>query len=341
MFKAVTLAPGRIEIRQTPEPVPAPGQAVVRVETVGLCGGDFSTFTGHHPYVRYPQTQGHEFVGIVDSLPSDYAGAAVVGSRVAVEPLVACGICFACRRGRYNCCSQLQVMGAHIPGALAELVAVPATSLYPVDGLDAVTAVLVEPMSIGLQAVTRSGAAAGDAVVVLGAGPIGQAVTLGCADRGARVLVADRIPERLKLAEMLGAQRIVDTSRADLAAEVEGWTGGDGAAVVIEATGVPALIRAAVDLVAHSGTVVVVGISDQMVELPVIDFTRKEVSIRGSRNNAGLFGEAVELVRRNATRVRPLVTHEFPLAAVAEAITFALEHPDEAEKVVIRVGGTA
>lgn len=255
------------------------------METVGLCGGDFSTFTGHHPYVRYPQTQGHEFVGIVDSLPSDYAGAAVVGSRVAVEPLVACGTCFACRRGRYNCCSQLQVIGAHTPGALAELVAVSATSLDPVDGLDAVTAVLVEPMSIGLQAVSGSGsgAAAGDAVVVLGAGPIGQAVTLGCADRGALVLVADRIPERLKLAEVLGAQRIVDTSREDLAAEVEGWTGGDGAAVVIESTCVPALIRAAVDLVAHSGTVVVVGISDQMVELPVIDFTRKEVSILGSQ----------------------------------------------------------
>lgn len=340
MLTALTVAPRQIELRNAPDPIPSQGQALVRVETVGLCGGDFKTFTGHHPYVSYPQTQGHEFVGLVETLPRGYTGEVQIGSRVAVEPLVACGTCFACRRNRYNCCSTLKVMGAHIPGGLAELVAVPVASLYPVGDLDAVTAAMVEPMSIGLQAAARSATVAGDAVVVLGAGPIGQAVTLGCSDRGARVLIADRIPERLRMAEKLGAKRTVDTASQDLTAVVADWTGGEGAAVVIEATGVPALIRTAIDLVAHSGTIVVVGISDESVEVPIIELTRKELSILGSRNNAGLFGEAVDLVRRNPTRVRSLVTHEFPMVALAEAHIFAIENPHEAEKVVIRVGGT-
>lgn len=338
---AVTTAPGTMTVGEAPVPRPQPGQALVAVEAVGLCGSDFHLLDGTHPYAHFPQTQGHEFAGVVTEFGPGYYGPVQPGQRVAVEPLVPCGTCFACRRGRYNCCTDLKVLGAHAPGALAEFVVVRTESLHPVGDLDAPTAALAEPVSIGLQAVHRGGIVAGDNVVVLGAGPIGLAVTLGATDRGARVLAADRVPARLEHARTFGADTVVDTGTEDLREAVARWTGGEGAAVVVDATGVPALIRGAFDLVAPSGTIVVVGISDQEVSIPVIEFSRKEVSVLGSRNSAGIFPAAVDLVRRHADTARTLITHTFPLTEVPEAIRFAADHPAEVGKAIITVGSTA
>lgn len=335
MRKAVTLSPGSLVIQETPPPVRGEGEVLLDVLIVGLCGSDYHLFSGQHPYGRYPQTQGHEFTGRIRELPESYAGGLSVGDVVVVEPTRACGTCFACRRGHYNCCSALRVMGAHIPGALADIVSVPLSAVYPVGDLPVAIATLVEPVSIGLQATTRSGAQAGDDVVVLGAGPVGLAAALAAVDRGARVLLADRIASRLHEGVLLGVEETVDTSQDDLADRVDRFTGGQGAAAVIDATGVPALIRAAVDIVAHSGTVVIVGISDKTVELPVIDFTRKELNIRGSRNNTALFPEAIDLVSRHRDRLEHWITQRIHPERIAETIEFALEHPQDVEKVFV------
>jgi len=337
MRKAVTLEPGRMEIAEAPDPEPSAGEVVVQIERVGLCGSDYHLFLGDHPYATFPQTQGHELAGIIESFGSGYDGPLQVGERVAVEPLVPCGTCFACRRGRYNCCASLKVLGAHVPGGLAERLAVRTEALYPVGDLDPDLAALCEPISIGLQAVVRAGITAGDTVVVLGAGPIGQAVTLGAKDRGAHLMVADRIASRLELAGGLGGDVLVDTTGADLAAEVACWTSGEGAAVVVDATGVPELIRLAFDLVAPSGTIVIVGISQRDLSVPVIEFTRKELNVLGSRNNAGVFADAVDLVTRHQERVRSLITHTYALDQVPEAIRYAIDHPDQVEKVIVTV----
>ena len=165
---------------------------------------------------------------------------------------------------------------------------VPAASCYPAGDLTADLAALAEPVSIGLQAVSRAAVVAGDQVVVLGAGPIGQTAAMAAADRGARVLAVDRLANRLKIAAELGAEVTVNGSAQDVASAVQAWAGPDGPAVVIEATGLPALIRLGVDLVAHSGTVVIVGITTDEVSLPVAEFTRKELNVLGSRNNGWL-----------------------------------------------------
>ena len=341
MRKALTVEPGRIEIIQAPDPELGDGEAVVRIQRVGLCGSDYHLFLGDHPYARFPQTQGHELAGVVEALAPDYDGPIEIGTRVAIEPLVPCGSCFSCRRGHYNCCASLKVLGAHVPGGLADRIAVRASSLYPVGDLEPELAALCEPISIGVQAVVRAGIGEGDAVVVLGAGPIGQAVTLGAKDRGARVLIADLIHSRLEHARRLGADVTVDSSSSDLAVEVERWTEREGAAVVVDATGVPELIRLGIDLVAPSGTIVVVGISQRELFVPVIEFTRKELNVLGSRNNAGVFGDAVDLVRRNRDRVRSLITHTYELEQVAEAVQFAVDHPEQVQKVIVRVDGNA
>lgn len=337
MRLAVTTGPERMEVVDGPPPAAAPGMCLVDVEAVGLCGSDFHLFDGTHPYARFPQTQGHEVVGRIASLPPDYSGDLQVGQRVAVEPLISCGHCFACRRGRPNCCTSLQVMGVHVGGGLAETISAGPDRLFPVGDLPPLVAVLTEPMSIGMQAVVRGQVTAADDVVVIGAGPIGLAAALCAWDRGARVLVADRIAGRLRTARDLGAERTVDTSAEDLAGAVADFTGSDGAAVVVEATGVPALLRQAVDLVAPSGTIVVVGISTEEVAIPVSEFSRKEITVAGSRNNAGVFAAAADLVARHAERLAPMVTHTFGLDEAPRAIDFARRNPAKVEKVVIEV----
>jgi L-gulonate 5-dehydrogenase len=337
MRRAVTAAPHTIELRDGPEPRRDPGQAMVRVEAVGLCGSDYHIFAGTHPYLCYPRTQGHEIVALVEDLPRGYAGGLRTGDRVAVEPLVSCGKCFACRRGRYNCCTQLSVLGVQVDGGLAELLAVEVPQLHPVGSLGPLTAVLAEPVSIGLHAVRRGDVAPGDTVVVLGAGTIGQTITLAAADRGARVLIADRVRGRLDRALMMGAEHIVDSTRTSVAAAVADCTAGDGAAVVFEATGHAPMLRLAVEVVAHSGTVVAVGTSTAEAGIPVVEFSRKEISLVGSRNSAGIFADAITMAARYADRLEAMVTHQFPLAEVATAMAAGQGNLDAVGKVVVTV----
>jgi L-gulonate 5-dehydrogenase len=341
MKTVVTVASRQMELVEKPEPNVGSDEALVRVESVGLCGSDLHFFLGDHPYVTYPQVQGHEFSGEIMALGSAYTGPLHVGERVAVEPLVSCGECYPCRHNRPNCCTNLAVLGAHRPGALTEQIVVQTSSLYPVGDLDPELAALVEPISIGLQAVMRGAVTAEDSVVIFGAGPIGQAVLIAATDRGARVLVIDKLDSRLELAKKLGAEKTINNEKESVANVIAEWTNGDGASVVFDATGVPAVIRLAVDVVASAGRVVIIGLSNQEVSLPVIEFTRKELTILGSRNNARIFGDAVALVQRNRERVRSLITHRFPLEQTQQALEFALNHPTEAEKVIISVGGDA
>lgn len=326
-------------IEDAPDPVAADDEALVEVRTVGLCGSDYHLYQGTHPYSTFPQTQGHEISGIVRSLPVGYAGPARVGDLVAVEPLVACGRCVACRRQRENCCVELQVLGAHRAGGLAELLAAPASSLYPVGDLDPELAAMVEPVSIGLQAVGRGRVGPDDDVLVLGGGPIGLAATLAASATGARVIAADRIEARLQRARSAGAAVTILSTACDLATEVRGATDGDGPTVVIDATGAPELIRTAVDVVASGGTVVVVGISLELVQLPVVELTRKELTLAGSRNSSHRFPEAIELVRGRADVIRGWLTHRVELDETPEAIEFAVRHPELVEKMQVRVSG--
>ncbi len=334
MRRLVTVAPRRVEFRESPEPVRAPGDALLAVEAVGICGSDVHLFTGEHPYSHFPNVQGHEFAGRVLALPTDYSGPIKVGQLVAVEPLLVCGTCLPCRRRRSNCCVNMRTIGTQVNGALAQRIAVPAELLHGVGDLGADLAALVEPVSIGLHAVVRSGLRDGDQVVVFGAGPIGQAILLAAVGSGAHALVVDLEPTRLALATEFGADRTVD-ARSDVAGEVAAWTAGEGPVVAFEAAGVPAVLEQAIDLVAPSGTVVVVGLSRERVGIPMVQFTRKELTVVGSRNSLGVFARAAKLVQQRRSSVAHLISHRVPFEAAPEAFELALTDPAHTEKVII------
>jgi L-gulonate 5-dehydrogenase len=325
-----------------PEPgEPGPGEVLVRPEAVGLCGSDFHYYVGDIGTPldeRFPRIQGHEVSAMVEAV-GDGTDGIEPGTRIAIWPVNPCGNCYPCRIGRGNVCVDLRLIGIHFDGALQEQVVLPATQVFPVGDLPASTTALVEPVSIAVRTVVRGRVAEGERVVVLGAGPIGQAVALAAVDRGAKVLLVDRIASRLEHGQAIGAETIVAADDEDGFTKARDWAGGDGPEVVIEATGVPGLVRGSLELVAQAGRVVVVGLSTDEAPIRVGALPFKEIDLLGvSCCAADDFAAAVDLVRRRADVASTLVTHEFELERAPEAIEFAIGHPAEVMKAVVRVG---
>jgi L-gulonate 5-dehydrogenase len=333
-----------MEVVDVGEPgAPGPGQVLVRPAAVGLCGSDFHYFLGDigtidDPSSLYPRIQGHEAAATVAELGPDCPSALAAGMRVALWPVSSCGRCYPCRIGRGNACASISLIGVHADGALQQQLLVPAEQVFPVGDQDPALAALVEPVSIAVRAVVRGRVAEGERVVVLGAGPIGQALVLAATDRGAAVLVVDTLASRLERAALLGAD-VLETSRdADVVTAAREWAGGDGPEVVFEATGVPELVQTCIELVAPAGRVVVVGLSAEPAPVRVGDLPLKEIDVLGtSCCGADEFAAAVELVGRRRDVAAGLVTHEFTLEQAPEAIAYAMQHPAEVMKAVVRV----
>ncbi len=321
---------------------PGPGEVVLRPEAVGLCGSDFHYFLGDLGAVDdselYPRIQGHEAAGVVEAIGPDCPSHLRAGERAAIWPLTACGQCYPCRIGRPNVCASISLIGVHRDGALQELLRVPASQVFPVGDRDPALSALIEPVSIAVHSVARGRVAEGERVVVFGAGPIGQAVTVAAIDRGASVLLLDPVRSRLERAGPSGADVAVLERDIDPVATAREWAGGDGPVAVFEATGAAEVARTAVELVAPAGRVIVVGLSTHEATLVVGDLAFKEIDMLGvSCCDAEEFGEAVSLVARRRDALAGLVTHEFPLEEAPAAISYAIEHPAEVMKAVIRL----
>jgi L-gulonate 5-dehydrogenase len=343
MRAAVTEGRRAMRVIDLPEPsAPGAGQVLVRPEAVGLCGSDFHYFLGDLGDAvgtdLYPRVQGHEFAGVVDAVGPDSPPGLRVGERVAVWPVTSCGHCYPCRIGRRNVCSNISLIGVHRDGALQERLRVPVSQVFPVGGQDAAVAALIEPVSIAVRAVVRGRVEAGEKAVVFGAGPIGQAVATAAIDRGAHILLVDPVRSRVERGKATGAELLALEDGADLVAATREWAGDEGPQLVFEATGVPDVARTAVELVSQAGRVVIVGLSAHDAPLRVGDLAFKEIDLLGvSCCNGDEFAEAVDLVARREESLRGLVTHEFPLEQAPEAIEYAIGHPAEVMKAVIRL----
>ncbi len=322
---------------------PGPGEVLLAPEAVGLCGSDFHYFLGDigtidDPSTLYPRIQGHEAAATIVELGADCPPDLAPGLRVAIWPVSSCGHCYPCRIGHGNACVRISLTGVHADGALQQQLVLPAGQVFPVGDQDPALAALIEPVSIAVRTVVRGRVAPGEHVVILGAGPIGQALALAVTDRGASALLVDRLESRLARGVASGADLLHVAADDDLPAAAREWSGGDGPEVVIEATGVPALVQTAVGLVASAGRVVVVGLSHESAPIRVGDLPLKEIDVLGvSCCGSDEFAAAVELVGRRRDAAAGLVTHEFTLEQAPEAIAYAIEHPTEVMKAVVRL----
>ncbi len=334
-MKAVFIdAPHTMRVGEASLPVAGAGEVVVRNQAVGICAGDLYIYQGKNPYARLPAVGGHEIAGRVSEIGAGVTGISV-GDFVVVEPFIGCGACYACRVGKPNCCKSLRIIGAHLPGGFAEYVAAPARNIHHVPhGLSPVWASFAEPVAIGVQACRRGQVAADDFVLVLGAGPIGLALIEVARARGARVLCTDISPDRLAIAATLGAETL--PSDEHLPPAILAMTDGDGMPVVIEATGNPRAMESTVDLVASGGRIVIVGLvkNGTMIQFPGLDFTRKEMTIVGSRASTGCFPEALSLLASGHIRY-PRVAVEHSLWDAPAMFAEMDAQPGKYHKVVL------
>src|SRR5580693_2478401 len=192
--------PGRFTHSGTAQPdAPGPGEVLVRVLMVGVCGTDLHAFEGTQPFFTYPRILGHELaVEVVQT--GDGVGGLQPGDRCAVNPYITCGECAACLRGRSNCCAKMCVIGVHSDGGMRDRILLPAKQMYKCETLPAVQIPLVETLGVGIHATGRAEVQAGDRAIVVGAGPIGLSVIEFLKLAGADIGVVEKIPERLEFA---------------------------------------------------------------------------------------------------------------------------------------------
>ena len=242
--------PGKFSAADVSEPKPAPGEALVRVHRIGVCGTDLHAFAGKQPFFNYPRILGHELgVEVID--PGTEPHGLKAGDRCSVEPYINCGHCIACRRGKPNCCTELKVMGVHIDGGMRPLLTVPARKLHRSAKLDYEQLALVETLGIGAHAVERAEAKKDDFILVIGAGPIGLSVIQFALVTGATLAVMDVSESRLAFCrDQLGVKHTV-IAGPDTATQLKAIGSGDLPTIVIDATGNPKSMAGTFDLTAH------------------------------------------------------------------------------------------
>ncbi len=281
------------------------------MQRVGVCGTDTHAIEGTQPYFEYPRVLGHELAGNIQRCGSEVSGWSE-GQRVAIRPYVECGICAPCRAGRPNCCVQLQVLGVHIDGGMAEALAVPETHLVPVDGLTLDEAVSLEFLSVSWHAIVRAGVNRREWAMVIGCGPIGVAALKFLKLAQSRTIAVDTDTKRLAFAQSWAGcdEVLLGGDAMGLDHKVQELTKGDRPSLVIDATGNAGSMSDAVQYVGHGGRIVFVGLAQALVSFWDPLFHQREMTILSSRNSIQSdFLSVRELIQKGSVDVRPIITH--------------------------------
>ena len=348
MRAACLLPGGGIEIRERPAPSPGPGQVLVAPGLVGICGSDLHYYKDGRIgtwRVRRPHVLGHEFAGVVTEL-GEGVGGTRVGDHIAVEPIVPCEACDACRRGVYNLCPRMRFTGSpHTDGALQDLVAVPARGAHSLpEGMDSGLGALVEPTSIAVHSVRRGDVQPGETVLIIGAGPIGLLILAVALAYGAGAVHSTDLDDgRLALAADLGATTTVNVGGLE-PEEILERTERPGADVVFEAVGSPRTLETALRLVRPGGRVVAVGVNtEERIPFNLLLAQSVEATVIPVYLGRDAFPEAISLLASDRIDGTRLVSHRFPLERATEAMDTALSVSSGAVKVMIEVacGGRA
>ena len=298
----------RLTDSEVVEPAKA-GEALVRVCRVGVCGTDFHAYAGRQPFFTYPRILGHDLAVEVLETGTD-GGDIRPGDRCSVEPYLNCGECTACRAGKTNCCEHLKVLGVHVDGGMREQLRVPIGKLHRSESLTLDQLALVETLGIGAHAVDRARISAGERVLVIGAGPIGLAVTQFALIAGARVLVMDVKAERREFCgRTFAVEGTLQAGRGSVE-QVKMACDGDFPTVVFDATGSAESMMGAFRYAAHGGRIVYVGLVLADIKFYDPDFHRKEMTLLATRNSTGTdFRRIISLMEAGEIDTTPWITH--------------------------------
>lgn len=324
MKAALFYGAGDVRVEDVPEPFPAAGEIKLRVEWCGLCGTDVAEFrygplgtpVEPHPVTgqMIPVILGHELTGTVVEVGADVQGVSE-GSAVLVNPMLSCGSCPRCLRGRPNICDFLGVHGlSGGGGGLAEFTVVPSQSVHPLPpNADLGLSTMAEPVAVALRSIRRSQVAADSTACIFGAGPIGLVLLTCLSSLGVRTWVVEPSPFRRNLALTLGAELAVEPASLEDLPVLEG-----GFDVVYEASGTQSALTAAVEAVCPGGTVMPLARFKRDGTLTV-NLLRREIDLISTQAYIDEIPEAIDLVTSQSISVDPIVTDRIPLAEVVEA----------------------
>jgi L-iditol 2-dehydrogenase len=344
MLRVTLVEPGRLVVDRTDRPSPGPGEALLKVRRVGVCGSDLTIYRGRHPYAKRPLVMGHEFSGTIEQLGPGVAEPAV-GTRVAVIPHLVCGRCGPCRTETFNFCEQLRCMGAEADGAHVQYLNIPARMALPIpDRMSLEDAALMEPACVGYHAARRGDIRAGDRVLVVGAGPIGIFAAQSCRALGAQsVYLADKDSFRLELARRLGADGTIDVSREGLADGLTRLAGGrEAVGVYLDCVGETGAVLDGIIATARRGSrVVVVGVLQTAYAIPHLpDFVQHELSLSGTTMYVPQdYRDMIALVSDGKIRTDGMITHTFALEDFGRAIALMEGRRGNVFKIMLRVNG--
>ena len=343
-MKAARLyGPRDLRVEEVPRPEPQAGDLLIRVRAVGICGSDVHYYEDGgigENRVTEAHELGHEFAGVVAALGPGVEGPPV-GTRVAVEPAIPCGTCEFCLEGNPNLCPHiLFVSTPPTRGSLVEYIAHPASLVFPLpEEMSFADGAMLEPLGVAIHTVNLAKLRLGDTAAVLGSGPIGlltiQMARLG----GVRTVYAtDLIPERLAMAQRMGADEVLQAGEADPVAWVEESTRGRGVDVVFEAAWAAETVAQAMDMAKQGGRVVIAGIpSEDILSFPASAARGKGLTIKLVRRMKHTYPRSIALVQQGLVDVRSLITHRFPLTEAREAFELAAARADGVVKALVEM----
>lgn len=320
-----------------PEPViTADDDVIVDIAGVSICSTDIQIFTNSHPYLKPPLIAGHECAGVVSAVGAGVSNVKI-GDRVTVDPVLGCGQCGPCRKGRANACARARCRGIHVDGAMLERFKVRGQDVHKIPDFldDLVLAAGIEPFAIGAQAVWRGNVEHGQSMVIFGAGPVGLTTMFMGMSRGANCIMVDMKEDRLANALRLGAKGAVNAAAHDAAEQIREITGPEGPDVTCDAVGHPAIVDLCVSLTAPTGTVILLGMDGQKNNVTELAIFQKELNIVGSRMSSNMFPTVLEMVGMGRLPLEAILSHRFTPETVDRAFGMALEQPEGFCKSVI------
>ena len=332
-------APG-LKVTTVPKPSPGPGEVLIAVRHAGVCGTDLHIADWNawaEGRLRPPLVVGHEFAGEIVAVGGAVAELRT-GQLVTAEGHIVCGHCLQCRTGNSHICKNTRIIGVDRDGAFAEYIAMPATNVLPLDGIPTSVGAVMDPMGNAFHTVLTADIS-GSTVFVVGCGPIGCfAVGIARAAGAAKVIASDVNAKRLALAQRMGAHLTIDATRDDVVRAVLAETGGEGADVVCEMSGVPAALHQAFAAVRLGGRVQLLGIPNGQVP---VDFATeiifKGITVYGviGRKMYETWDQMRRYLSAGLVDPRPVITHQFPLAKIDEAL--AAIRSGDAGKIILEI----
>lgn len=323
------IAPGEAAVRRVPEPQLEPGHVIIAPEAAGVCGTDLHGLRDGvyiDPARDLPVTMGHEVVGIVTQAADDVVGTGV-GDRVVVEPVLNCGTCPNCRRGRINLCARWRHLGFQVDGVWAERAMVPAHRVTKISSkVTAEVAILAEPLACALHFLSLARVRMGQSLLIIGGGPSGQLALVAARAMGAGpIVLSDPNAARRRLAMTLGATAGIDPSTEPFMERSAELTGGDGFDVVFEIAGAETAVAQAIDVSQPGGMVLLGGVCGQeTLSLNMQHVVRNEVTVQGAFATRWQMDNAVKLLERDDLDFAPIigfVTHWTDAEAALDAIS--------------------